>query len=260
MQQCTGGFRLQFLAPHAPRTSPPKHKWCDPSTFEIYIRMHAYFFSLSTTGEPKSCSDINKNPSIVDVMWVEQWTRKSTIPSSALLNNPHSQQWIANYDPANEIAFLERTIKQPADPEKVKTDPRSPILNHSMERQFQWGIDSCSSTLIKSIGWSKGTWSWQSAANMIESTRPEKRISILAWLPLPTGICCLLLHGIGMESRFMQYKIPAGLSSLIAVVAWQGFFFLRAIAYIQSTNESQSFVFIFVTWTTAMEYECRLVI
>jgi hypothetical protein len=67
-------------------------------------------------------------------MWVEQWTRKSTVPSSALLNNPHSQQWIANYDPANEIAFLERTIKQPADPEKVKTDPRNPILNHSMER------------------------------------------------------------------------------------------------------------------------------
>ena len=131
------------------------------TTFKIYIRMHVYFFSLSTTGEPKSCSDINKNPSIVDVMWVEQWTRKSTIPSSVLLNNPHSQQWIvANYDPANEIAFLERTIKQPADPEKVKTDPRSPILNHSMERQFQWGIDSCSSTLIKSIGWSKGTWSW----------------------------------------------------------------------------------------------------
>ena len=161
MQQCTGGFRLQFLAPHAPRTSPPKHKWCDPSTFEIYIRMHVYFFSLSTTGEPKSCSDINKNPpSIVDVMWVEQWTRKSTVPSSVLLNNPHSQQWIANYDPANEIAFLERTIKQPADPEKVNTDPRNPILNHSMERQFQWGIDSCSSTLIKSIGWSKGTWSW----------------------------------------------------------------------------------------------------
>ena len=51
-----------------------------------------------------------------------------------------------------------------------------------------------------------------------------------------------LLPFVAWDARFMQYKIPAGISSLIAVVAWQGFFFLRAIAYIQSNRRQHKWI------------------